>query len=289
MFKDIIKTLKVNHYIKNLIVFVPLIFSLNFLDINLCIKSAIMMFAFCLISSGVYILNDLIDIEKDKKHPIKRNRAIASGRISKRFAITMLIILLTLAFLISFLLSYLCLLMVVIYFILNVFYSLYLKYIALIDVACIAIGFIIRILAGCYSISVLPSALVILLTYFLSNFFTWAKRSLELRLLDEKADTRESLKELDIDIANKFVLINATLSIAFYVTYMLDMANIQNNLKYMFITVIPFSLIIFRLFLLINSKNTSDDPIIYIEKDKTIKMLFVFYIIVLLLILFCFK
>ncbi len=98
MYKDILKTLKINHYVKNLIVFIPLIFSLNFLKIDLITKSCVVFVAFCLISSCVYVMNDLVDIEKDKLHFEKCKRPIASGRISKKLAIFILILLFVLVF-----------------------------------------------------------------------------------------------------------------------------------------------------------------------------------------------
>ena len=282
--KDILKTLKVNHYIKNLTVIIPLLFSMNILHIDLWIKCLIIFIGFCLISSAVYVLNDLIDIENDKKHPIKCNRPIASGRISKPFAIAMLLLLLTASLAITSKLNNLCILMIVSYFVLNIFYSIWLKKIALIDATCIAVGFILRIAGGCFAIGVLPSPLVILMTFFVSNFFTCTKRRLELQFSETEA--RKALKEFNISTANQFILINAVLSISFYITYVLDASTIQKaGSEYLYLTVIPFTLIIYRLFLLINSTQIADDPIIYLEKDKTIKWLAAIYLFILLIVL----
>ncbi|MGN0004891.1 MAG: UbiA prenyltransferase family protein [Candidatus Gastranaerophilaceae bacterium] len=286
--KDILKTLKVNHYIKNLTVIIPLLFSMNILHIDLWIKCLIIFIGFCLISSAVYVLNDLIDIENDKKHPIKCNRPIASGRISKPFAIAMLLLLLIASLAITSKLNNLCILMIVSYFVLNIFYSIWLKKIALIDVTCIAVGFILRIVGGCFAIGVLPSPLVILMTFFVSNFFTCTKRRLELQF--SETETRKSLKEFNIATANQFILINAVLSISFYITYVLDASTIQKaGSEYLYLTVIPFTLIIYRLFLLINSAQIADDPIIYLEKDKTVKWLAAIYLFILLIVLIVLK
>lgn len=142
MIKNLIKTLKINHWVKNLIVVFPIFFSMNFLKADLWLNCLIIFFAFCFISSCVYILNDLIDIKKDKLHPIKKNRPIASGKIPLWVAILVLLLLLISSIICSSFLNKFCLLMILSYFILNVFYSLILKNIALIDVFCIAIGFI---------------------------------------------------------------------------------------------------------------------------------------------------
>ena len=284
--KDILKMLKVNHYIKNIVVFVPLIFSMNFANAQLFLQSLLMFIAFCLMSSTVYIMNDLFDIEDDRKHPVKCNRAIASGRIPVKYAVLIFIILLVFSFVISAEINFYCLLTVILYLILNVLYSKWLKNIVLIDAVCIALGFIFRILSGCFAIKVLPSPLVILMTFFVSQFFTYTKRKLEIQLINSSNEGRKSVANIDADIMGQYILINAILSISFYITYVLDAATIQRaGTSYLYLTVIPFTLIVYRLFLLINTSKIEDDPIIYLEKDNTLKALFVFYIIVLAVVL----
>lgn len=283
MIKAILKTCKVNHYIKNIIVIIPLIFSMNFTSASLWLKCLLIFLAFCFISSAVYILNDLIDIEKDRKHPIKCKRPIASGKIPLGVAIILMLLLVCASSALAFKLNPLCFASIAAYFVLNIFYSFWLKNIALIDVACIAIGFVLRVVAGCFAISVLPSALVILLTFFASMFFTFTKRKLELQLNGDSS--RQSIKNFNIDTANQFILINVILSIAFYFTYMLDEATIlRAGTNYLYVTVIPFTLIVFRLLLLTNISTDNDDPIHFIEGDKALKLLFLFYLFILALV-----
>ncbi len=280
MLRDVLKTLRINHYVKNAVVFVPLLISMKIFFIEQLIKALAIFLAFCFISSSVYILNDLIDIEKDRQHPIKKLRPIPSGRISKRLAITLLMVLLFFSSFISFKINLLCLITVISYFVLNILYSIWLKNIVIIDVCCIAISFILRILAGCFAICVLPSPLVILMTFFISNFFTFAKRKMELKITNSKS-VRNSLKEMNIDTISNFILINVVLSVAFYITYVLDQATIERvGTQYLYITVIPFTLILYRLFLLIDNANNVDDPIVFIEKDSILKCLFILYLIV---------
>lgn len=286
LIKDILKTLKINHYIKNLTVIIPLIFSKNILHIDLGIKCIIIFVGFCLVSSAVYVLNDLVDIKNDKKNPIKRNRPITSGRISKTLAIIILSTLFITSLLLANSINSYCVLIIVSYFVLNIFYSLWLKNIALIDATCIATGFILRIVAGCFAIKVFPSPLVILMTFFVSNFFTYTKRRLELQSTKCITERRPSLREFDISTINQFILMNAILSIFFYITYVLDKTTIvRAGSRYLYLTVIPFALIIYRLFFLTNLKGMSDDPMTFLEQDKTIKMFVAFYLIVLFVVL----
>ena len=287
MITDILKALKVNHYIKNIIVVIPLLFSMNFTHYDLWLKCLVIFVSFCFISSAVYIMNDLIDIEKDKLHPVKCNRPIASGRIPKSYAISLFIVLLSLSTIFCSFLNIHCTLMILSYLVLNIFYSLWLKNIALVDASCIAIGFIFRIVAGCFAISVIPSPLVILMTFFVSMFFTFTKRKLELQLVKDDEQRRKALRKFDVATINQFVLLNAILSIAFYFTYVLDQTTIQRvGTEYLYLTVIPFTLIIFRLLFLVNTSYIEDDPIHFIEQDQTLKYMFLFYAIVFALVFF---
>lgn len=279
--KDIASTLKYKHYVKNLVVLVPLIFSKNLFNFELLETAIIVMAGFCLVSSAVYIMNDIIDIEKDKLHPIKSQRPIASGRISKNSATVIMGVLFALSlYLVHF--NPFCVYSFAGYFILNIVYSLNLKNYFLIDAACIAIGFIIRILAGCFAISVIPSPLVILMTFFVSMFFTFTKRRLELKLISVENTERTALKGVSEQEISKYIIINAVLSVSFYITYMLDKTTITRaGTEYLYITVIPFTLIIFRLLFLADTSLNNDDPLHLFEKDKTLLALILFYLVVL--------
>lgn len=285
-FKNIKDILKTNHYMKNFVVFLPILFSMNLTNYSLLVKECIMFAAFCLISSSVYIINDLIDIEQDKLHPVKCKRPLANGQISKNFAVILFIFLFAVSSFLSYRLNIYCLLALLSYFILNIFYSLKLKNIVIIDVVCIAFGFILRILSGCAAIWVVPSALIILLTFFVSLFFSFSKRKLELKVIQNKEFLRNSIKNCDEKILNQFILINAILSIAFYFTYVLDEKTIlRAGSEYLYITVIPFTLIFFRLLYLINLETQKDDPIIFIENDFQLKILILIFFITLIFLI----
>ena len=162
----------------------------------------------------------------------------------------------------------------------------FLKKIEIIDSFCIALGFILRLLLGCFAIGVLPSPLIILMTFFVSMFFTFSKRKLEKVLIKEDNQMRDSIKKMDIKTIEQFVLINAILSIAFYFTYVLDATTIERaHTSYLYLTAIPFSLLIYRLLYLGNIQTCTDDPIHFIEKDTITKWLCVFYFLVLLLVM----
>ena len=280
MIKDILKLLKVKHYIKNIVVFVPLVFSLSFKNLHQDCLAFLAFVSFCLISSAVYIINDIIDAPKDKLHPIKKERPIASGRISVKLAAIVFIVLLLVSAALALSINPLLLLSITFYLILNIFYTFYFKQLPIIDVVCIAIGFVIRVLAGCVAICVIPSPLVILLTFFTSMFFTFAKRKLEYSLIKERIKLRKSIQQYNESLLNQYVTINAVLAIAFYFTYMLDPVTVKKSeAQFLYVTAIPFTVLFFRLLFLIQTCKNVDDPATFIYKDATIKWLVVDYVI----------
>lgn len=287
--KSIINLLKIKHYVKNIVVFIPLVFSLKFLEFNATLEAIIAFIAFDLIASAVYIFNDILDIENDKLHPVKKFRPIASGEISIPLAWILFVLFVIASFVVAFAVNKLAFLSIFLYLILNIWYSLQLKSLPIIDAVGIALGFILRILAGCSAILVVPSPLVILLTFFTSMFFTFSKRKLEYKLLDDKGLCRKSIKGYNETLLNQFVMTNAVLSIAFYITYMLDSTTIQRTgTEYLYITVIPFTIIIYRLLFKIYTATDNDDPAEFIYGDKTLKMLMFIYVVILFMVLYKF-
>lgn len=147
--KDYIKLLRIKHYIKNLLIFVPLFFSKELFERHVLERTILGAICFSIISSVVYILNDIKDVEKDRIHPKKKNRPIASGKVSKRNAVILLVICFILAVAISFLfLQGKGFLILMFYFGLNVAYSVGLKNIPIIDIIILTSGFVIRIVYG---------------------------------------------------------------------------------------------------------------------------------------------
>ena len=185
MLYQILSLLRVKHYIKNLIIFLPYLFFLkehNFVVLN---KLFILFIAFSLVSSAVYIFNDICDIERDKTHPYKKNLPITSGRIHLSTAINILLILLILAFSISIVLNNKILLIFFIYLILNIFYSLYLKNKKFVNIMCIVLGFILRVFASFIILKQTPNLEFLFFIMFVSVFFIICKKNLNIYVQNE--------------------------------------------------------------------------------------------------------
>ncbi|MGE5682559.1 MAG: decaprenyl-phosphate phosphoribosyltransferase [Bacillota bacterium] len=216
-----IKMMRVEQWIKNLFVFVPLIFSKNLFLEHYFLQVLTAFMAFCLTSSAVYIMNDLTDIESDKLHPKKKYRPIASGIISKRKAILSLALLI---FVVVFLMSRLNIKFDFIltgYIVLNVMYSLVLKHLVIIDIISIAAGFMLRVIGGALAISVYISSWLILTTLFISLFLAIMKRRSELGLLIAEPNglTRKVLSEYSIGFTEQIASISAAGVIICYALY----------------------------------------------------------------------
>ena len=189
----------VKHYIKNGLVFIPLFFSLQ-LTWESIVTTGIGFILFSLAASSIYIYNDLRDIEKDRKHPIKRNRPLAKGTIPIVTASCVAVVLSLLAIIGSFLLNKAACLLLVIYILLNFFYSLRLKSIPLVDICILAAGYVLRIFYGAYLADIAVSGLLYLTVLSAALFMGLGKRRGELKKSENLENARQVLTNFWIKI-----------------------------------------------------------------------------------------
>ena len=265
--KYLIKLLRPNQWIKNFFVFGAMLFSNNFMNYNILKANFLTFIAFCFISSTVYILNDIIDVEKDKKHPKKCKRPIASRKISIVNASIIGVLLFLLSLIISLNINKFIAIVVLLYFFNNVIYSFKIKNIILLDVISISIGFILRVLAGGFATNVHVSDWIILCTFFLSLFLGLGKRRNELIILGENAHShRKNLCDYNLDFLNKLINIVLTCTIMFYAIYSVLEAP-SNHFVWTNIFVI---IGILRYYYLMYYKQEGGNPTELVLKDKQI-------------------
>lgn len=222
MIPNILQLLRVKQYIKNGLIFVPLIFSQYSLDgiQNNVAVTTLAFVSFCLISSSVYIFNDLIDIERDKLHRVKAKRPISSGKISKTVAISIACFTLTMSLISAFIAGSYLWLVLLLYLLNNIFYTLYLKQHFLIDIFSITLGFLLRVYAGALVISAPVSEYLLLLVFFLSLFLVAGKRRYELLFLEENSTKhRPSLEGYSVYYLDQLMLISSTVTLVIYSIY----------------------------------------------------------------------
>ncbi|OGW37557.1 MAG: prenyltransferase [Nitrospirae bacterium RBG_13_39_12] len=218
--KNYILLIRPHQYIKNLFIFLPLFFSLKMTDFNLLLKTMMAFIAFSLVASSVYIFNDYHDIEEDRKHPTKKNRPLASGKVSKQFAKILMIILLIFGLAISYLLKSTVFYLILSYFILNLLYTLKLKHIVIIDTFIIATGFVIRIFVGSQTGNIWLSMWIIIMTFLLALFIALAKRRDDVLIYLETGDkTRKIIDGYNLEFLNTSMVIMASVVIVSYIMY----------------------------------------------------------------------
>lgn len=203
-------------WVKNAFVFAPLVFSGKFTAVQSILDAFIAFFYFIMASSIVYIFNDLTDIKSDREHPVKSyTRPLASGIINKDKAVFFMISL-GLILLSDLIIDYKCFLVILGYIILNILYSLWLKQVVIIDIFCIALGFLLRVLAGGIAISVPISSWMFVSVLCLSLYLGSIKRLAELRNIKEQILPRSVLQYYSESLLAAYAQIAQTAAIVFY-------------------------------------------------------------------------
>lgn len=255
--KGLLELMRPKQWIKNFFVFAALIFSKRFiylLDFSKTLKAFI---CFCLISSSVYILNDIFDERKDKLHPKKKMRPIASGVIEKKEAIILFSLLTPLALILSIYINVYFFITLSLYLVNNILYTVKFKNLVIIDTMSIAAGFIFRVVGGAMVIKVDVSPWILLCTMLLSMFLALGKRRNELIILNKDADShREILKEYSLEFIDSML---STITASIVMAYSLYTFFAYTE-KYMMLT-IPFVLYgVFRYQYIVYKENKGGSP-----------------------------
>lgn len=277
--KDIVKLLRPHQYIKNLFVFAPLLFSFQFNSAT--IQSTILAFVvFSLIASSIYILNDLMDIEEDRKHPKKKFRPLASGVVSPFTGKVIFILLSITSLVFSFFVSQQLFYIILIYFILNIAYSLKLKHISIIDIFIIATGFVLRLFAGSSVIDVNLSMWIIIITFLLALFLAVAKRRDDVMLSIEGKETRKNINGYNLEFVNATMVLMAGVIIVSYILYTVS-PEVTSRLhsEHLYLTSFFVILGIIRYMQITFVEEKSGSPTRIVLKDRLLQITIVFWLV----------
>lgn len=256
-----LKVLRIKHWIKNLFLFAAPFFG-GVLFTNKILYSGIPAFiAISLCASSVYIFNDIRDIERDRLHPKKSKRPIASGQVSKTSAYILFFSLFLISLMLSFRIEIHFFYLVTLYFLIQIGYSVYFKTIPILDIFCIASGFVIRVLAGGAVFNVEVSRWLLLTMFMISLVLATGKRLAEVSLLSEKiTEHRQSLNSYSISTLNEILLISSAAALIAYSLYTVE----QFHKLIYTIPVVTFGL--FRYLMI--SKQGMGDPTEAMTKDR---------------------
>ncbi len=259
--KYIIKSLRISSYIKNSFVIAPLIFAKKLFEIKTVGEVLAGAFLFCMISSAVYLINDIRDIEFDRNHPRKKNRPIATGALPISTAILISILLSIFSLMGSFYLSRKFLLYIFLYFIMQLGYNFGLKHISIIESMIVASGFVIRVMAGSVLVKEPASEWIMLATFFLASVLIFGKRKSEYIRINNEEETigRPVLQQYSALWLDLSLSISICAAIITYSLYCISNRGIFLGGKEMIYTLLPIMIGLLRYLQLISLGKTNED------------------------------
>jgi 4-hydroxybenzoate polyprenyltransferase len=285
--KPLLKTMRPRQWVKNGLLFIPLIFDKQLTNWSALARVTTGVILFCLLSSVIYIINDLVDLEADRKHPQKKLRPLPSGTLKIRTAKTAGIVFTLVVFIPATLLSLEFALIGLAYLILNLAYSAWLKHEPILDVMCLASFYVLRVAAGVSLITVTRfSPWLYVFTTFLALYLGIGKRRAELNLLADGANThRKSLGEYTLPLLDQLILIVSSSAIITYSLYTFSAPNLPPNHTMML--TIPFVIYgIFRYLYLIQVKQYGGEPEEVLLTDRPLQVTIVLWALSILAIFY---
>ncbi len=275
-----------SHWLKNAFILVPLIYSKTLFETPRLVEALLAFLLFSLASSAIYILNDIVDRDADREHPVKKDRPIASGRVSVRSALVHLLLLLPVVGFILMQLPWSVSLLVGIYFVLNLGYSFGLKHVILLDVFIVASGFMLRVLVGAYAIDVPVSSWLVICTLFLALFLAIAKRRSEINNL-ERGESRKVLDDYTPDLVRTILIVSVTGSIMSYTLYTMSPDVVERFGTENLIYTVPIVMYgIFRYLHLDERSRTAENPVSVVLRDPSLIMTGLAWVLTSLLVIY---
>lgn len=289
--KDIARVIRPQQWIKNVFVLVPLFFGGSLLDTTDIIAAVTAAMAFCFISSSIYCLNDIIDVEDDRRHPTKCHRPIAAGKISVAQAYVMMALMVALSFgSVAMLGEYAVGVGAVVglYLLMNVAYCLVLKRYAILDVCTIAFGFVLRLFAGGIATGIGLSNWIVLMTFLLTLFLSFAKRRDDVLKMNQTGHApRKNTSRYNLDFINQAITITATVTLVCYVMYTVSPEVEQRiGTRYLYLTTVFVIIGILRYLQLTLVDNKSGDPTKAMLHDRVLQAVVLLWFLAFLLIIY---
>lgn len=289
--KDIARVIRPQQWIKNVFVLVPLFFGGSLLDSTDIIAAVTAAMAFCFISSSIYCLNDIIDVEDDRRHPTKCHRPIAAGKISVAQAYVMMALMVALSFGSVALLGEYAVgvgAVVGLYLLMNVAYCLVLKRYAILDVCTIAFGFVLRLFAGGIATGIGLSNWIVLMTFLLTLFLSLAKRRDDVLKMNQTGHApRKNTSRYNLDFINQAITITATVTLVCYVMYTVSPEVEQRiGTRYLYLTTVFVIIGILRYLQLTLVDNKSGDPTKAMLHDRVLQAVVLLWFLAFLLIIY---
>ena len=286
-----IRLIRPSHWIKNMFVFMPLFFGHQLLNIPLLLNAMVMCVSFSFIASAVYCLNDIIDVEADRRHPVKCKRPIASGDVSVPTAYLMMLILIAMSISVLFLssvgvVSGIC--VIVAYLLMEIAYCLKLKRYAIIDVCMLSLGFVLRIIAGGVVTDIVISHWLVMMTFLLTLFLGIAKRRDDvLKMMSTGIAPRHNTKRYNLTFVNNAITITASVMLVCYIMYTVSPEVTENfHTRYLYLTSIFVLIGLLRYMQLAVVDEKTGDPTKILVHDRFTQLVVAAWGLTFLLIIY---
>lgn len=306
----ILKLLRPKQWIKNFAVFAPVLFTGQLFNFSVITNSLLAFGAFCGLSSAVYIVNDIFDVKKDKLHPFKKFRPIANNDIPIPFAVFLALAIAILSLYMSLWISFSFFLLSIIYICMQLFYSMLLKHIAILDILTLAAGYILRVYAGEVASSYHISVWLILTTVSLSLFLAVGKRRSELALLASSGEKhaeliRKTLSHYSAELLDVYISVFVTATFMFYSLFTFlessSVSKITLNVlmsdflpsffqkKWLMITILPVVYGLMRYVQLMYEKQEGESPEQVVFTDKPLLASVIIWVLLVIIIIYFLK
>lgn len=289
--KKLLKLIRPHQWLKNGFVFIPMFFGGGLLNTDNIVHGIITFFSFSFIASSIYCFNDIIDVDDDRRHPIKCQRPIASGAIGITSAYVLMAVMVLLSFSLLLFLpqqGWKVAAVVLFYFVMNLTYCAKLKQYAILDVCIIAFGFVLRILAGGTATGIMLSNWLVLMTFLLTLFLSFAKRRDDVVRMNETGEApRQNTIRYNLTFINQAITITASVTLVCYVMYTVspDVTS-RFNTQYLYLTSIFVLVGLLRYIQLTVVDKRSGDPTKILMRDRFTQLIVVGWISAFLVIIY---
>ena len=285
------KLIRPKQWIKNTFVFLPIFFGGSLLDGGDVLAGILTFFAFCFAASSIYCFNDLVDVEADRRHPVKCKRPVAAGDISVAQAYGLMALMAVLSAVFVLLLADRRLevgIIVFLYWLMNIAYCAELKSHAIIDVCVIAFGFVLRILAGGTATEIVPSKWLVLMTFLLTLFLSFAKRRDDVLRMQQTGEApRRNTSRYNLTFINQAITITASVTLVCYIMYTVSpevTSNFKTDHLYLTSAFVLVGLLRYIQIAVVDEK--SGDPTKIILRDRSTQLIVLAWILSFLVIIY---
>ena len=292
MIKDILRLIRPKQWIKNMFVFIPMFFAGELFDLHSLCLCAVTFLAYSFMASSIYCYNDIVDADADRRHPVKCHRPVASGAVSVRLAYTLMAFLAALSVAVVLLLPpevmASVLAVVLFYYLLNLSYCSKLKQYAIVDVCIVAFGFVLRILAGGFACEVTPSNWLVIMTFLLTLFMSFAKRRDDVLRMNETGEPpRKNTVRYNLTFINQAITITASVTLVCYIMYTVSPEVTERfDTPYLYLTFVFVLLGLLRYIQIAVVDKKSGDPTKVILHDHFSQMIVVAWVLSFLLMIY---